>query len=85
MQVSLGTQEVADERMAHLLQESYSAMRGLLARNRPLLDALTQRLLAQDAVPSNGNGAMSNGAEATTWRSDGSAGTLSGSEVCSLC
>ena len=41
-QVSLETQEVADERIAFLLNESYGATRALLARNRPLLDALTQ-------------------------------------------
>ena len=78
-QVSLDTQEVADERISFLLQESYAATRALLARNRPLLDTLTQRLLAQDTAPANGNGAASNGP--AVWRSDGTAGTLFGAEV----
>ena len=79
--MSLATQEVADERMAHLLQESYASTRALLARNRALLDSLTQRLLAHPAPPSNGNGAVPSGPEAAVWRSDGAAGTLSGEEV----
>ena len=71
--------------MAHLLQESYASTRSLLARNLPLLDALTQRLLAHNATPVNGNGSPVNGngstAGAGVWRSDGVAGTLFGSEV----
>ena len=87
--MSLATQEKADERMSHLLQDSYSATRSLLARNKALLDRLTQALLGNspdspggNGVPSGGNGAPPGGKGAPVWRSDGSVGTVYGSEVC---
>ena len=86
VQVSLATQEKADERMSQLLQESYSATRALLARNKPLLDRLTQRLLSSssssETASGNGVPAASNGA--AVWRSDGSVGTVHGAEVRAL-
>ena len=87
--MSLATQEKADERMSHLLQDSYAATRSLLARNKALLDRLTQALLSSspdspggNGVPSGSNGAPSGGSGAAVWRSDGSVGTVYGSEVC---
>ena len=81
--MSLATQEKADERMGQLLQDSYAATRSLLARNRPLLDRLTQRLLSSspsgDPLEGNGVAPRSNGSG--VWRSDGSVGTVYGSEV----